>query len=144
MKVFYALFFEHTINRIIHHVCTETLRVFPKTAIEVIKLPLHAKLTWVPELLGLKKFKESHVNVIKKVADDRNAFLHYKWIGETYAASKLGKRAAKRKKQLDQIEKELVVIKKAMKYTRYIEAHAIYGGRKGTIDGKFKKLQIVE
>ncbi|MEJ7676779.1 MAG: hypothetical protein WKG06_02645 [Segetibacter sp.] len=42
-----------------------------------------ASLLRLPKVLGHKVFNLAHMKTIKNLADDRNAFIHYKWNIET-------------------------------------------------------------
>jgi len=78
-KVFYAMYFEHSLNALIELECQKR-KISEKVQIEIIRgIDIHGKLTWLPVLLGHKRLNEKYIGVIKKLADDRNGFIHYKW-----------------------------------------------------------------
>lgn len=43
-------------------------------------VPLHGKLTWFLALLNAKPISAIRVRSIRQLADERNAFVHYKWL----------------------------------------------------------------
>lgn len=55
-----------------------------KTRLDIIRsVDIYGKFTWLPKVLGHKVFNLAHMKTIKNLADDRNAFIHYKWNIET-------------------------------------------------------------
>jgi hypothetical protein len=78
-KMFYALFFEHSINDIINTECFRR-NITTKSKNDVLRhVNLHGKFGWLRELLELPVFNVKHYKTIMKVADERNAFIHYKF-----------------------------------------------------------------
>ncbi len=77
--LFYAMFFEHTFNNIIERVCTKR-KIERKTITEIIKnISIHGKTSWLLTLMNLPKLNKSHKDLILKVTEERNSFVHYKW-----------------------------------------------------------------
>lgn len=78
----YATWTEHWINGIIATRC-DVLRIPAKERKDLIKrTPLEGKCTWLFRLLGVKPIPNAHCARIRVMTDHRNAFVHYKWIGE--------------------------------------------------------------
>jgi hypothetical protein len=81
-KLFFATFFEHSINSIISWKC-EKNHISDKSKKEILRnVNLYGKFHWVLEILNLPPFNEKYFKVINKLCDDRNAFVHYKFIPE--------------------------------------------------------------
>src|ERR1051325_3491463 len=77
--IFYAMYFEHSINGIIKDQCE--LKGFDEKIVnEIIRTTsIAAKFTWLLEVLELTKFKEKYYKTISRVAERRNSIIHYKW-----------------------------------------------------------------
>jgi hypothetical protein len=76
--IFYAMYFEHTINGIIKRLC-KLNRLPDKTSNEIIRSTnVATKFSWLLQLLGLGKFSERHFKVIQQVMEKRNSIIHYK------------------------------------------------------------------
>lgn len=122
-KMFYALFFEHSTNGLINSECTKRKisRVFIN---EILRLELKQKLTWLLELLKLPKYRSNNLITIKKLFDERNAFVHYKYKPEP------GDIVANVEKEKEGNEKQIEDIKKVVEYHKTYIAKALYGGKK--------------
>lgn len=77
-KIFYSLFFEHSTNGLISYECRKR-KISKESTNEILRLGLEHKLTWLFELLKLPKYKSGNLTLIKKLSDERNAFVHYKF-----------------------------------------------------------------
>lgn len=78
-KLFYATYFEHEINDLIIELC-EKKKIEKKVINDIIKsVNIIGKFTWLLLILGASKVSEIHKNIILKTADERNAFVHYKY-----------------------------------------------------------------
>lgn len=78
-KIFYAVYFEHSINFLIHNECLRR-NISINIQKDIIQnLNIHGKFTWLLIILGFKPFSLAHWGTIKKLCDDRNGFIHYKW-----------------------------------------------------------------
>lgn len=129
-KVFYAMFFEHSLNCIIENECYKR-KIDKKMQIEITKnINIQGKLTWLLALFGYKKFNQHHLVTIKKLIDNRNAFIHYKWqpIPDNNEDIKL------------QMDKEFEKIKSAVKYMKCYEAFIFYEKNKGKLNAKIKSF----
>ncbi len=77
--VMYAMFFEHSLNSLIHH---QGLRkgLEENDRNDMIRaINIHGKLTWMLSLLELQKIKAEHRQTIERLINDRNSHVHYKW-----------------------------------------------------------------
>lgn len=78
-RMFYATFFEHQINQLIHLYCLRN-KIDSKTQTSIIQsVNIYGKFTWLLELMNYPKFNKIHLTTIKNLADSRNSFVHYKW-----------------------------------------------------------------
>jgi len=115
--VFFATYFEHSINRMIRHACNK-LKVSEKSIIEIIKIPFHKKITWVSEILQIPKINSNHLKVINNINEIRNSYLHYKFKSEP-----VGKKDSEEKIDMRKV-------KKAVTYIKKIESRFIYASKK--------------
>jgi hypothetical protein len=127
-KVFYATFFEHSLNGLIENECQKR-KIPEKTKTDIIRsVDIHGKLTWLPLLIGHKQINEKYIGIIKKLADDRNAFIHYKW-----------KKTPDDPKDWPtdiQIEAQFKKIKLAVKYMKHYEATVLFRKNKQKLSKK--------
>jgi hypothetical protein len=129
-KVFYAMYFEHTLNGLIDNACHRR-KFDDRTRLDIIRsVDIYGKLTWLPRLLGHKVFNSTHVKTIKNLADERNAFVHYKWNIEHDNDAE----TVNEKKQEDYFKK----IKAAVSYMKRYEAEIMFGGSKAKIKKALK------
>ncbi|UTW44158.1 hypothetical protein KFE80_07005 [bacterium SCSIO 12696] len=127
--VVYVMFFEHSINSVITR-ALEKKEISKKSKNEILRSAnLKAKLTWVLELLELPKFNEKHVKFILQIADQRNAFVHYKFNAYNVNDDKTA--------PLIEILNEA---DKSAKYIKTYEARVIYNGKKSTVNKKLSNL----
>jgi len=84
--VFYATWTEHHLNSILASAC-DRRRLSESTAREILRVSVAAKLSWLPEVLGLPTLNAKHRSAILAVADARNSFVHYKWQGDKTGSS---------------------------------------------------------
>ncbi|MFB1054472.1 hypothetical protein [Vibrio diabolicus] len=77
--VTYATWWEHWINGVLE------ARLYRKDIIGkefkqvITSLNNRAKTTWFPKLIELPPFEKDHLDVMTKLADKRNGFVHYKY-----------------------------------------------------------------
>lgn len=130
--LFYAIFFEHTLNSIIKRVCSRN-GIDKKTTNEIIKgVNIDGKLNWLPKLLKIPEINKAHKSLIRKNADDRNAFVHYKF-NPMHDDPKVEKQEAlNRIANIDNLEKSVTYIKK-------YESRITYGNKKGVFKKNLKK-----
>ncbi|EKJ87610.1 hypothetical protein CLV96_3984 [Leptospira meyeri] len=80
---FYSLYFEQTLNYIIHVQLIKNGKN-PNLTKNIIKATnIEAKLSWVLELLNLPEINEKHKKIILLVSQERNSFIHYKWMDDS-------------------------------------------------------------
>lgn len=128
----YATFIEHTINKIIHLECTKK-SIDDKTTNDIIKnINLSGKCTWLLKLLGLPEIKTNYISTIKRISDERNAFIHYKWKAENESNDN---EAKTKQKDSDKFNS----IKSLLKYLKTYESRLQYNGNKGRINKLVKK-----
>ena len=129
-RILYAMFFEHSINHLISHECQKR-KFEEKVKIEIIKsVDIYGKLTWLSKLLGFPKFNDKHRLIIKKLSDDRNAFVHYKW--------KVDNDDENKKTKEPNNEEEFKKIKLAVKYMKQYETNLLYQKNKSRLNKKLK------
>jgi len=109
-KLFYATFFEHALNEIINIVCSRK-GIDKKTINQIIRSSsMTIKLTWLPLLLDIPIVIKKHKNIILKLSDDRNAFIHYKFNIEPDDID--NNKEIKILNEISQIEKTITYFKK--------------------------------
>jgi hypothetical protein len=120
--LFYAMFFEHTLNSIIDKCCSRN-KIDKKTSNDIIKsVSLAGKLNWLPALLKIPKLNPTHKAVINKTADERNAYTHYKFNPDS-------------EEPLDEREKQQIAylnkLEKTVTYIKQYESKIIFNNKKG-------------
>lgn len=136
-KIFYAMFFEHSINSLIDYECRKR-NIEEKTKIDIIKsVDLYGKLTWLPILFEHNKFNKTHLQTIKRLADDRNSFVHYKW--------KIKSEDSEESSLEKEMQIEFKKIKHAVKYMKSYESNIFFGKNKGKLERRINnKLPTIE
>lgn len=130
-KMFYALFFEHSTNGLINSECTKR-KISRESINEILRLNLEQKLTWLLEFLKLPKYKSDNLIKIKKLSDERNAFVHYKYKSEP------GDVIPDIDKEKEENKNQIEDIKKCVEYHKTYITKALYSGNKK----KLSKLLI--
>jgi hypothetical protein len=112
--LFYALWLEHSINGIITFLAAK--KGFSEKEIEEIirDTSYRSKSSWLPRTLGGKSFSKTHINLIVKLMEARNSFVHYKWKAVSEQAN-------------NEIKVVLSRIEKTVKYIRNYERKHILG-----------------
>ncbi|WP_259070524.1 hypothetical protein HDF24_10595 [Mucilaginibacter sp. X4EP1] len=129
-KVFYAMFFEHSLNGVMENICSKK-KLDEKTKNDIIRsIDIHGKLTWFPKLIGFRSFNINHIKTIKKLTDDRNAFVHYKWKSTNDEINS---------SEENRIIEEHKKIKLAIRYMKTYESHILYQKNKKRINDKINK-----
>lgn len=123
--IFYATYFEHFINNLIHDKCKNEKFSQDLYKVLVKKLSMEDKFTWVIEMLRLPKFDSKHWSVIKKISENRNAFVHYK-----YTPRLMDEDDELTKVEWDKVVKEL---KDTIRYCKAYEARVVYKGKKSAL-----------
>ena len=130
--LFYAIFFEHTLNSIIERICARN-KINKKTTNDIIKsVSIDGKLNWLPKLLKIPEINNVHKSLIKKNADDRNAFVHYKFNPGHDDPKAEDQEEKNRTANLDKLEKSFAYIKK-------YESRVTYDNKKGVFKKNFNK-----
>lgn len=80
--LFYGTYFEHWLNDLIEYICRKQKLDRDLTQKAIRSLQIEAKITWFPKLFGYKIHKP-HANAVLEIMGQRNAFVHYKWKGES-------------------------------------------------------------
>jgi hypothetical protein len=110
--LFYAIYFEHTLNSIIEKSCVRN-NISKKAANDIIKsVNIHGKLTWLLALFKLPPINENHKNKILKNADERNTFIHYKYNPDNDDPKVIVAEEKKKLDDLSKIEKTVAYIKR--------------------------------
>ncbi|NFG42067.1 hypothetical protein FC789_12895 [Clostridium botulinum] len=113
----YATWFEHWINEIIS-VLGHRKSLNENEINKIIRnVPLRGKYTWLLKLFEFKEISKMHLNLIFRLTDLRNGFVHYKY---------------KEKNNDFKNEEKFVMenVERAVKYLRNIENRCIYNGSK--------------
>lgn len=130
--LFYSIYFEHTLNSIIERVCTRN-KLDKKTINEILKnVSIEGKLSWLPCLLKIPNINITHKNLIKKNADNRNAFVHYKFNAGHGDPKIENQEEQNRIATINNLEKTVTYLKK-------YESRIIYNNNKGHFKNNFKK-----
>jgi hypothetical protein len=75
----YATWIEHSLNLILQQVAFAQGLSKAHFQSMIKEASLRAKTTWILPLLGVRPLTEVTVGRVQKLADTRNAFIHYKW-----------------------------------------------------------------
>lgn len=124
-NLFYAMFFEHSLNELIINFCSKN-EIDKKTANDIIKsTSIAAKMTWLPRLLKLPNINDKHRKVIMRVAEDRNAYVHYKYPYDSDNDTD---------DQDEKIEIQFVEIEKTVTYFKRYTSKIRFNNKKGHIE----------
>jgi hypothetical protein len=138
-RVFYATFFEHEINELIHLYCIRK-KIDANTQKDIIQsVNTYGKYSWLLEIMSYPKFNKIHKITIKSLADNRNSFIHYKWKENPKAWDFFDK-----EKYESDINKEFESIENAVKYFKNYLNRIKYKGKKTQINTIIKKLLTKE
>jgi hypothetical protein len=75
-----ATWMEHWINGFILR-RSDHMRLSVEQRNEMLRtVPLAGKCTWLLTILGSRPIAPAHIRHIRQLADERNAFVHYKWV----------------------------------------------------------------
>jgi hypothetical protein len=120
----YATWVEHVLNELIVHGLEKAKKPEALAKQVLREASLSAKLGWLLELLGLPPLLGAHVSRLQRLAELRNAFVHYKW-----AYSDPDHDAKQRELDL----RFLAECRKSMNYLARYRARALYNGSKGAV-----------
>tara|TARA_R100000322_G_scaffold131122_1_gene87133 strand:- start:15 stop:644 length:630 start_codon:yes stop_codon:yes gene_type:complete len=122
--MFYATYYEHTINKIIGATVHSSDLSASVTKGILRNVNLEGKLTWVLEVLGLPAFNAHYLKTVKNVSEARNAFVHYKWQPKSSDTKTTSGH------QLPQLSEDA---SKAANYFKKFEARCLFKGNKGRL-----------
>lgn len=133
-KLFYATYFEHELNDLIIEL-TQKKNIDKKTTTDIIKsVTIIGKLTWLLSILGATKFSEIHKNIILKIADERNAFVYYKYNPENNDFKTTSQEKDNNLKKIEGFKK----IENAITYLKKYKSRILFNGNKTHIENKLK------
>ncbi len=129
--LFYAMWFEHTINRFIYSFA-KRMNLPDMEIGEIIRATSYkSKCSWLLRIFNKKPFKGLHINLLIKLMDVRNSFVHYKW-----------------KVTNEQTNKEIRVIlsniEKTVRYVRGYENKYVLGISRREVKKKIQRGQNTE
>ncbi len=128
-KIFYATYFEHELNRIINELC-QRKSINKKETNNIIKsINIIGKLTWLPLILGIPKISVQHKNVILKLADNRNAYIHYKHNPEPNELNV---------NQKQNIQEDIKQIEKTITYFKKYSSRILFNNQKTKLEKELK------
>jgi len=121
----YALFFEHTLNQLILRGMRDARRS-QNTADAVLRsVNFDGKLSWILDILDMPPLNEAHRKTMARVAQQRNAFVHYKWKEMTWGEAS--------KREREEADELLRSARKAVAYLKRYESRLALRGKKGLI-----------
>lgn len=124
--LFYATWVEHWLNGIVSVLATRFGMTHAHVTNIIRDVSLRGKLSWLLKLLGSREIYHSHKNAILKLADLRNAFVHYKW--KPIDADEMNA-DLEFKKIVDSFEK-------TVKYLQNFESKYVFENSKSKIHGR--------
>lgn len=132
-RIFYATYFEHQINDLIHLYCLKK-GINNKTQSTIIQsVNIWGKFTWLIALMEYPTFNKGHLNTIKLLADSRNSFVHYKWKDNPDFNKVIDS-----EKEKNQLVTEFEKIEKAIKYFKNYCNRIKFKGNKNRIEKLIK------
>ncbi|KAF0142938.1 MAG: Uncharacterized protein FD122_204 [Stygiobacter sp.] len=122
-NVFYSLFIEHWFNNIVF-VSIRRKQFNTAYVNDIIRnTNIKSKMTWLLELFGLEPIPEKHFDVISKLFENRNSFVHYKWKSFNLRKNDFSENSIKQLTDLEQVEK-------TVKYLQNYENRKIFNSKK--------------
>ena len=132
-RIFYATYFEHQINDLIHLYCLKK-GIDNKTQSTIIQsVNIWGKFTWLMTLMEYPTFNKGHLNTIKLLADSRNSFVHYKWKDDPDFHKIIDS-----EKEKSQLATEFEKIEKSIKYFKNYCHRIKFKGNKNRIEKLIK------
>lgn len=80
-KVFFAMYFEHETNHLLLMLLNRNNKS-DETIKPLLRLSLDQKLTWVLDMLNIKRPSKSFLKFLSPLSEERNSFIHYKFVGK--------------------------------------------------------------
>lgn len=122
-NIFYSLYFEHWFNNIVF-ISIRRNNINTKYIDDIIKnTNIRSKMTWLLELFGLEPIPKKHYDVICKLFEYRNSFVHYKWKSFNLHKNVFIDDSIKQITHLSEVEK-------AVKYLQNYENKKIFHNKK--------------
>ncbi len=131
-RVFYAIYFEHLINRIIHVMGNRKGMSVSSIKNILRNSRIEDKLTWLLELMGIPKINLKHLGNMRSLFEKRNSFVHYKW--NTTQLEKMQSRKAWRDEQK--------AIETTVLYMKKYATKAIFKNKKAVVTKRLSKMNI--
>jgi hypothetical protein len=118
--ILYATWIEHFLNQVVLN-GTARKGLPAADGYQMLReINLKSKATWLLPLVGLRRISEAHVNVLVRLSETRNQYVHYKWKGidedEPHDAKRL--------------ESLIEDAEKTITYLRRYERSVVFGDRK--------------
>lgn len=106
--LFYATWFEHWVN----HLLTKRLKTISETERKQMlrETSLRGKLTWLLSLVHNASLPARHIDLILRVSEVRNSFVHYKFIVSD--VDRWGESKAQHQKDLSRIEHTIAFLRR--------------------------------
>ena len=105
--VLFATIFEHSINLLIKKALIKK-GLSIKIQKQIIRsVNFQGKYTWLSMLLELPKFNPTYLDNVQQIAEQRNAFLHYKWNSNVFNSDENPKIFT-----LESLKKTIIYLKK--------------------------------
>ena len=78
--MYYATWVEHWINWVVRCLCVRKRSLSDDRIQQMIReVNIRGKLSWMIPILGGKPIAKNHINLIQRISDHRNAFIHFKY-----------------------------------------------------------------
>ena len=132
-RIFYATYFEHQINDLIHLYCLKKGINNKNQSTIIQSVNIWGKFTWLIALMEYPTFNKGHLNTIKLLADSRNSFVHYKWKDNPDFNKVIDS-----EKEKNQLVTEFEKIEKAIKYFKNYCNRIKFKGNKNRIEKLIK------
>jgi hypothetical protein len=124
--VFYALYFEHTLNVLIQRQL-DWLQKGPEVTKGALRsVTFENKLGWFLDLIDLPALNPKYAKAMLQIASERNAFVHYKW-------QPFPETAAEKDRARLRLQALVASARKSVSYLKRYEARLLHGGMKGKI-----------
>lgn len=138
--VFYAIYFEHTINRF-YYLLGSRYKLDVNEIIQILRLtPLEDKLKEKTlRRFGVHAPRFEFKTLVKSLVDKRNYFVHYKW--NDRSEDRTLKEIYKSPKEIENEYNNLFSrTEKAIKYFKTYETKVLFGGKKRIFKEKINNL----
>lgn len=131
-RVFYAIYFEHLVNRIVY-ISARHKGVRDTSIKDILRfIGIEGKTTWLLEMFNLPNLNPDHLKVLRTLFEKRNSFIHYKWNLNHLAAMSASKAWNDERKGIE----------RCITYLKKFEAKVVFTGRGRTIKQLVSRLPI--